>query len=329
MAGPHDSIVKALFANTEDAASALASALPREIAERIDWASLAHANLNLVDQKLREVYSDIVFTARLGGRSVVLYVLLEHQSTHDPLMPFRLLRYVVQIWEALLRDQPEAKCLPAVLPFVLHHGRLRWSSPTSLAELIDLPQDVQLLLGEHVPGFQFFLDDLRATEDTALRQRSLTTLMLAGLVLLKRAPKSTDVLADLASWIDVFVKISQAPNGLDALRLLLEYISVTSDAEPSNIAEFARKIGPVAEDAYMTAAEKLTQQVREQSLKEGRSEGLKEGQAKLLLRQLALRFGDLPEGVSERVQQAADDDLACWAERIITAASLDEVFATA
>ena len=82
--------------------------------------------------------------------------------------------------------------------------------------------------------------------------------MLAGLVLLKRAPKSTDVLAELASWIDVFVRISRAPNGLDALSLLLEYISLTSDAEPSNIAEFAKQIGPVAENAYMTAAEKLS-----------------------------------------------------------------------
>ena len=190
-------MVKTLFANTEDAASALASALPREIAERIDWASLAHANLNLVDQKLREVYSDIVFTARLAGHEIVLYVLLEHQSTHDPLMPFRLLRYVMQIWEAVLRDQPEAKRFPAVLPFVLHHGRLQWSSPTSLAELIDLPEELQQLLGEHVPRFRFFLDDLSSTEDTVLRQRSLTTLMDASQAPWPVAPART-CLATLA-----------------------------------------------------------------------------------------------------------------------------------
>ena len=97
MQEPHDSIVKALFANTEDAASALASALPPEIASRIDWSTLEHANLNLVDRKLRKLYSDVVFKARLEGREVVLYVLLEHQSTGHPLMPFRMLRYVVQI----------------------------------------------------------------------------------------------------------------------------------------------------------------------------------------------------------------------------------------
>src|SRR5690606_1098668 len=86
VAGPHDSIVKSFFANTEAAAPALASALPKAIAERIDWSSLRHANVNLVDRKLREFFSDIVFTARIQDREVILYVLLEHQSTNDPLM---------------------------------------------------------------------------------------------------------------------------------------------------------------------------------------------------------------------------------------------------
>lgn len=73
----------------------------------------------------------------------------------------------------------------------------------------------------------------------------------------------------------------------------------------------------------MTAAEKLLQQGEER----GRKEGRKEGQAELLVRQLELRFVNLPEGISEHVQQASDTDLTRWAERVITAASLDEVFA--
>ncbi len=323
MQEPHDSIVKALFANTEDAASALASALPPEIASRIDWSALEHANLNLVDRKLRKLYSDVVFRARLEGREVVLYVLLEHQSTGHPLMPFRMLRYVVQIWDVLLREAPDSKRLPAVLPFVLHHGRLAWSSPTQLAELIDLPSELHALLSDYIPNFRFVLDDLSATDDQALRQRSLTTMMLACLVLLKKAPRSTDLLAELGDWLDVFGQISRASNGLDALRLLLEYISVTSDADPDNVRQFAKRIGPLAEDAYMTAAEKLTKQGEEK----GRKEGRQEGQAELVLRLLALRFGELPSNITQRVQAASDSDLTQWAERVLTAASLDKVFA--
>ena len=325
MPGPHDSIVKALFANTEDAASALASALPEQVASRIDWSSLEQVNLNLVDPKLREVYSDITFTARLQHHEVVLYVLLEHQSTQDALMPFRLLRYVVLIWDAWLKDNPDSKVLPGVLPLVLHHGALRWSSPTSLAGLIDMPGEVQALLGEHLPRFRFFLDDLSAADDAALRQRSLTNMMLAGLVLLKTVPRSTDVLAALASWMDVFIQISLAPNGLDALRLFLEYISLTSNADSSNIAEFARQIGPVAEDAYMTAAEQLKELGRLQ----GQQEGRLQGQTELLLRQLELRFGSLPAGLPERVRAGSDDEVARWAERVLSAPSLEDVFAEA
>lgn len=325
--GKHDSIVKALFANNEDAASALASALPKEIAERIDWSSLRHANLSLVDQKLREVHSDLTFTARLQGREIVLYVLLEHQSTPDRLMPFRVLRYVVLIWTAILRDRPETDRLPAVLPFVLHHGKPRWVAPTELREILDLAPDVLELLADFVPSFRFFLDDLSATDDEALRARSLTTMMRACLVLLKKAPKSADVLIEFGDWLDVFIEISRAPNGVDALRLLMEYISTTSDAEPRNIQQFAQLIGPIAEDAYMTSAEQLTQQVREESLKEGLKEGRREGQAQLLLRQLSLRFGDLPRTIQQRIHEAPGADLERWAERVLGARSLDEVLA--
>lgn len=301
MAGTHDSIVKALFGNTKDAASALASALPVAIAKRIDWASLKHANLSLIDPELREFCSDIVFTARVQGHGheVFVYVLLEHQSTSDCFMAFRMLRYSVLLVDAFLRAHPKAKRLPAVIPLVLHHGQPPWTAPTSVTDIIDLPEDFKELLGEHLPRFRFFLDDLSATDDDALR--------------VKKAPGSTDLLAALGSWADVFRRISAAPNGLDAFRLLLEYISVTSDADPDNIREFARLIGPVAEKVYMTAAEKLTEL------------GRKEGQADLLARLLTLRFGELPQDAAARIRSASDAELVLWAERVLTALSLDEV----
>ena len=333
MPGPHDSLVKALFANIEDAASALASALPKEIAECIDWASLRPAKFHLVDHKLRELHPDLTFTANLRGHEVVLYVLQEHQSTPEALMPFRVLQYIVLLWGAMLKARPEATRLPAVLPVVLYNGKARWSAPQQLRDLIDLPDDVLKLFENHIPSFRFFLDDLSVTDDETLRARALTTMMRACLVLLKKAPKSTNLLDDFGNWLDVFVEISGAPHGMDALRLLLEYIQVTSDAEPHDILKFARSIGPSAEDAYMTAAEKLTQQVREESLqegrREGRQEGRQEGQVELLLRQLSLRFGSLPEATAERVQRATDVALARWADRVLTATSLDEVFTEA
>jgi hypothetical protein len=46
----------------------------------------------------------------------------------------------------------------------------------------------------------------------------------------------------------------------------------------------------------------------------------------VLLRQLSLRFGNLPDSVHERVESADADLLMRWSERILTASTLDEVF---
>jgi predicted transposase YdaD len=41
-------------------------------------------------------------------------LLFEHQSSPDAAMPFRLLRYVVRIWERWRRDHPATTTLPFV-----------------------------------------------------------------------------------------------------------------------------------------------------------------------------------------------------------------------
>ena len=59
---------------------------------------------------------------------------------------------------------------------------------------------------------------------------------------------------------------------------------------------------------------------------EGRQEGRQEEAARLLRRQLTRRFGPLPAWVEAKLAQATTDTLELWADRILDAASLDEVF---
>ena len=57
-----------------------------------------------------------------------------------------------------------------------------------------------------------------------------------------------------------------------------------------------------------------------------RAEGLMAGSANLLIHQLGIRFGALPAATVERIRAGKADDHALWAERLLTAASLDTVF---
>ncbi len=59
----------------------------------------------------------------------------------------------------------------------------------------------------------------------------------------------------------------------------------------------------------------------------GRLVGKTEGEARLLLKQLGLRFSDPSEAVRTRVETATPEQLDLWAERVLTAKTLDEVFA--
>ncbi|MBK7673506.1 MAG: DUF4351 domain-containing protein [Candidatus Accumulibacter sp.] len=70
---------------------------------------------------------------------------------------------------------------------------------------------------------------------------------------------------------------------------------------------------------YVTSAERC-------GVEKGRQEGRQEGEAALLKRQLARRFGALPDAVQVRLTTADVDQLEEWAIKVLDAESLDEVF---
>ena len=66
---------------------------------------------------------------------------------------------------------------------------------------------------------------------------------------------------------------------------------------------------------YVTSVERI-----------GREEGRKEGEAVLLRRLLLRRFGAVPPWAETRLKGATTEQLEAWGERILDAATLDEVF---
>ncbi len=94
----HDRLFRAGLSNPAAAAAFLIDRLPPEVAERIDWSTLKLEPGSFVDPDLRLSESDLLFSAKADGRDIGIYVLFEHQSTRDPRLLMRLLRYKVGIW---------------------------------------------------------------------------------------------------------------------------------------------------------------------------------------------------------------------------------------
>lgn len=58
-----------------------------------------------------------------------------------------------------------------------------------------------------------------------------------------------------------------------------------------------------------------------------RAEERRQGEVEVLLRQLRSRFGVLPEDVTARLNTADAETLLRWSERVLSASTLDAVFA--
>ena len=134
IAQPHDALFRRVFSEPAQAAALLRESLPAAVRDRFDWNSLRRLPGTFVDERLRRTESDLLFEVdRPGGAAPArLYILIEHQSSPDPFMALRLLRYCTSVLEAAVREAPGRKRVPAVLPVVFHQGRRPWPYPTSL-----------------------------------------------------------------------------------------------------------------------------------------------------------------------------------------------------
>jgi Putative transposase, YhgA-like len=241
----------------------------------------------------------------------------------------------VRIWEDYLREHPRAERLPPILPTVVYHGDSAWTSRLTLVELIDLDTAMSKLLAPYIPNFGFRLDDLSSARAEDLRARAMTAMSQLALFCLSRARKSGDVAAELeAAWQDRMREVAEAPNGVAALATVLRYVLEASETPPERVRNLVRQLGPKAEEAYMTGAQILRAEGeakgRAEGEAKGRAEGKAEGEAKgkaeVLLKLLELKFGAMNAATLERVRAAKVEELDRWVERVITAASLDDVF---
>jgi predicted transposase/invertase (TIGR01784 family) len=322
---PHDALFKHIFSELDSAESLLQSLQPPALAARLGWFSLSLESETFVDEALRDVHSDLLFSIRCDQRDAFVYVLLEHQSSPDEWMAFRMLRYVMRIWDRYLASHAGARRLPAVIPIVVHHGGRGWTSPTELLTLIDLDATALPTVGPFLPRFRFILDDLAHVAESDLFARALTARALAALLLLRnaRTRAAEELVDDLVRWAAIFLEVFRS--GLTAFDALMRYTLTVAEIEPEAVRAFAHRLGPQAEEHIMSTLEQLEARGEARGLAKGKAEGLAKGKAEIVLKLLTLRFGVLPEAVERRVHGATLEELDTFAERVLNTTALDDV----
>jgi len=64
---------------------------------------------SFVSDDFRQRESDIIYKLKTGKKDVYIYVLTEFQSSVDKSIPVRMLLYILQLYDLLLRNSKKGK----------------------------------------------------------------------------------------------------------------------------------------------------------------------------------------------------------------------------
>jgi predicted transposase/invertase (TIGR01784 family) len=319
---PHDALFRKTFSNPEHAAAELRAVLPPALLAKMDLSTLQLASGSYVDAELESSQSDLLFSVEIQGRPALLYVLFEHQSTVDGLMPFRILKYVVRVLDRHIADHGGAQGalpLPVVIPVVLHHSATGWTAATRMEELFDPELLAEPTLLERVPRLGFVLDDISHLSDDDLAARALGLLPTLALWALRDARRPRAVRRSLARWTAAIQKLEAAESGLEALLTIFRYLSqVAQDLPPQTLLATLATTPKETKDALMTT-------MAERWIAEGEAKGRAEATRAILIQFLTSKFGELPEHAQQRIQAAHEELLFRWITRYPSADSLESV----
>ena len=298
---PHDRLFRGVFSDAGEAASLLQAALPGSVRDSFDWTTLTLHDGAFVDEELQGSQSDLLYQVEhtATGRPVWMYLLFEHQSSPDPWMALRLLRYCCRIWEAGRRDDPASFELRPIVPVVFYQGARSWSHSTEFADLFpgaarDLPW---------IPRFTYELLDQTALEPEAVAGNVKGR--IAQLLMMVAFGRHVEAALELAArWA---LLLRQTEGGIDEFHRFIVYLGAVQDRDiVKTFGEALERHGLDLKGDLMTYAEELLAEGRAAGRAEGRAEGHAEGEAKGEQRAKAqIVQGLLQAGVTWEVIEAA------------------------
>ena len=170
----HDKFFRTMF-DTDAARDFFKQHLPASIKKELHFETLKQENGSFVEADLSKNISDILYSAEFGEKNEkgYLYIVIEHQSTVDSLMAFRLFKYTVSIIDRHIRNnkgKKSEKTLPCIYPLVFYNGKKPYNKSLKLLDLFDNEAYKTVLKKMLIDGFE--LVDTNKMSQEALRAYS-------------------------------------------------------------------------------------------------------------------------------------------------------------
>ena len=117
---PHDAVFKQFLCHPDTARDFLSIHLPAKLQALCNLQTLKLESGSFIETDLRARYSDVLWSLKTAQGDGYIYVVIEHQSSPDAHMAFRLMRYALAAMQRHLDAGHES--LPLVIPMLFYHG---------------------------------------------------------------------------------------------------------------------------------------------------------------------------------------------------------------
>jgi predicted transposase/invertase (TIGR01784 family) len=261
----HDAMFKQFLTHPETARDFLDIHLPPALRKLCDLNTLQLASGSFIEDDLRPYYSDVLYSLKAGNGDSYVYCLIEHQSTPDKHMAFRLMRYAIAAMQRHL--DAGHKTLPLVIPVLFYQGKVS-PYPYSMSWLdeFETPEHARNLYGEHFP----LVDITIIPDDEIMQHRRIAILELLQKHIRQR---------DLTELLDQLTTLLLGGNTTqEQLISVINYMLQAGESrDPATLINTLASCVPQHEEALMTIAEQLRLEGEQRGIQKGRVEGRMEG----------------------------------------------------
>ena len=221
----------------------------------------------LPEPQLRPYFSDVLYSLKTkGGYEGYVHVLIEHQSSPDRHMAFRLMRYAVATMQRHLDSGH--KRLPLVIPVLFYSGkRSPYPYTTRWLDEFDDPALAKTLYCGEFP----LVDVTVIPDDEIMGHRSM-----AALTLLQKHIHRRDV-SELLDKLTLLLLTETLTR--EQVHSLISYLVQAGEAVDPEVfvRELAQRV-PQHGDELMTIAQQLEQKGIEKGIKQGIEQGIEIGE---------------------------------------------------
>lgn len=263
---PHDAVFKHILSHRATARDFLLIHLPEHLRMLCDLRTLQLESGSFIEEDLRASHSDILYSLKTQTGEGYIYVLIEHQSSPDRHMAFRLMRYAIAAMQRHL-DKGHRQ-LPLVIPLLFYHGRTS-PCPHSMRWLDDFSQPE---VAERLYSHNFPLIDVTEIPDDQLIQHR----RVAMLELLQKHIRQRDMMEISEQLVRI---LSLGYTNRRQFKTLLNYMLQAGNA--ADPVAFLRKLAQkVLLKPHKETLMNIAQFLEERGRKEGVLQGMKAGMEK-------------------------------------------------